>query len=629
VAALRALGLLIVLTIGALAATTDLADHPPGTLLPAILIHEDRTAEHNQTSIVNAPWQKETRSNIGHRPHPVWTRVTLTNSSDRPLHLLLSSPRPGIDRIDLAILRDNQPVQHYQLGDRSPSEGKPILSRYSTIELSILPGESYTLMSRIESIGPIEVSWRVENTASFAWRSLLENLFLGLFVGTVIGLIIYNGALYLSLRYHFFIFYILLAIASLLNQAAIHNLLVVLPGPWITELLNQAVYFTSVSVLTLPLLFAMSFFNTRATMPRLHRTAYGPIALAVSAVVLLYTIGPGAVRLLSLIVPPLMVAMTFTIAIRAVYLGKTGAIYFLIGQVFLSAAFSIQILSFQPEVLPLSMEAVFLLVPLGTVLDIFFLSLAQHRLIMQLRKERELYRLAAASKSRFGSIGKSIGNMIHQWKVPLVRLGSQVALLETKRRFATPDAFYESSLESLSELKKGVADMKAIAKEFGSFYRTDHRPERFGCKALIDETIKILQTRIDEGGIRIHKEIPADLNLHGFRSALAHVVMILLDNAIEVLSERKRAYPRIHITARREGGQIKLTIEDNGGGIQIVPIESIFEGFVSDKHDRHSSGAGLMIAQMLTTERLSGTLRATNTESGACFEVVLPQLTGG
>ena len=61
-------------------------------------------------------------------------------------------------------------------------------------------------------------------------------------------------------------------------------------------------------------------------------------------------------------------------------------------------------------------------------------------------------------------------------------------------------------------------------------------------------------------------------------------------------------------------------IKDNGGGIKIKPIESIFESYGTDKET--GSGIGLFIAKTIVEQKFGGKIKVYNTKDGACFEIV-------
>ena len=65
--------------------------------------------------------------------------------------------------------------------------------------------------------------------------------------------------------------------------------------------------------------------------------------------------------------------------------------------------------------------------------------------------------------------------------------------------------------------------------------------------------------------------------------------------------------------------EIKITIKDNGSGIKIKPIESIFESYVTNKDN--GTGIGLFIAKTIIMQKFNGKIEAYNDKDGAVFEI--------
>ncbi len=606
------------------AVSVDPAVFSPGEHLGGIEVCEDRDGTFSVDSIPTECWHEENRSNIGYRHYPVWSRVTLRPDNRTHAPVILKNPRPGIDAVDLYLFEEKRLIGAYRLGDTRTSEGKQLFSRYSAVEFMPEAGKTYSLLSRIQSRGPVEVGWVVENTPSFVRSELIENIFLGVFAGIVFTLVVYNFSLFLTLGNPFFLVYSLLGIVSLAYQGTVNNLFILFDSAVLLEGLNRMIYFLNTFSFVLPLVFGMTFFETRKSMPWLHRLALVLIVYSLLPTAALYFYPQELIKPAVLSGPLLLLFGLFGIGFRAYRLQKTGAVYFLGGQMILILSYTIQMFGFIPGLLPFDREWLFAVVPIGTMTDIILLSLAQNLFIHQIREQKEQYRLASLARSRFIAVGKSIGNITHQWKLPLVRLGSSVAEMEAERLFNTPEVFYEHSEKTLEDMKEHIDSMKAIIREFGTFYRVEKESEHFTFEAILDDVLTLLASRISESHITVEKNGELSWEYFGRRVSLSHVLWVILDNAVEILEERRIKHPKIRICVSADKEVPRITIEDNGGGIRVKPIEAVFEGFVSDKEQKESTGSGLMIAKMLIDDHLRGKLHAENSKNGARFTIILP-----
>ena len=96
----------------------------------------------------------------------------------------------------------------------------------------------------------------------------------------------------------------------------------------------------------------------------------------------------------------------------------------------------------------------------------------------------------------------------------------------------------------------------------------------------------------------------------------------LVKNAIDA----SPAGSKIRIRTNLEDGHVRVDVEDEGSGISIKPLESIFEPFVTSKEPGKGTGLGLAISHRVVTD-LGGSLRAKNRDGrGAAFTVLLPAI---
>ncbi len=100
----------------------------------------------------------------------------------------------------------------------------------------------------------------------------------------------------------------------------------------------------------------------------------------------------------------------------------------------------------------------------------------------------------------------------------------------------------------------------------------------------------------------------------------------LLRNLVD--NGARHATSRVRVTVRNEGGEVVLSVHDDGPGIPGEESERVFERFVrlddARSRDRGGAGLGLPIARELA-QRHRGTLALVPSDAGACFELRLPR----
>jgi C4-dicarboxylate-specific signal transduction histidine kinase len=118
-------------------------------------------------------------------------------------------------------------------------------------------------------------------------------------------------------------------------------------------------------------------------------------------------------------------------------------------------------------------------------------------------------------------------------------------------------------------------------------------------RELIDRTLALYEGRMD--GVALYVEIPEDFPLILMDSMQMRRVLInLIDNALEALSNESERSLRIRCELARDGTMARLTIEDTGAGIPNEDRERLFTPYFSTRKD--GTGLGLSIASRIVAD---------------------------
>lgn len=125
-----------------------------------------------------------------------------------------------------------------------------------------------------------------------------------------------------------------------------------------------------------------------------------------------------------------------------------------------------------------------------------------------------------------------------------------------------------------------------------------------------------------EAGISLSSQVPAPIQLFGDQSLLTQMLLNLVENGI------KYGKPGgfVQISARQEGAEAVLVVEDNGIGIPPDEHPLVFERFYrADRaRDRSGSGLGLSIVKWIVQEHHGKISLKSEPEHGSAFEIRLP-----
>ena len=105
---------------------------------------------------------------------------------------------------------------------------------------------------------------------------------------------------------------------------------------------------------------------------------------------------------------------------------------------------------------------------------------------------------------------------------------------------------------------------------------------------------------IAQYGIQIIFDYPSEgLQIVGNAELLSKTMMSLLGNAVYATvkkAQRTPYTPEIALRATTEGGHVKVSVRDNGIGIESTIIDKIFDPFFTTKTTGEASGVGLYLS---------------------------------
>jgi CheY-like chemotaxis protein len=174
-------------------------------------------------------------------------------------------------------------------------------------------------------------------------------------------------------------------------------------------------------------------------------------------------------------------------------------------------------------------------------------------------------------QSKQAALGELLMHIAHQWKQPLSSLGSINLLNKAK--------IESGNLPSLEEFTKSVEKsedlimfMSDTINTFKNFYRPSNLSENYFISECVLDILSIIEATFYFDNIQIYITSSEDEKSYGNVNEFSQVIFSILNNAREILKEREIAKPEIHIKIENK----KISISDNGGGIDEALIEDIF-----------------------------------------------------
>ncbi|MEC5163163.1 PAS domain-containing sensor histidine kinase [Janthinobacterium sp. CG_S6] len=182
---------------------------------------------------------------------------------------------------------------------------------------------------------------------------------------------------------------------------------------------------------------------------------------------------------------------------------------------------------------------------------------------------------------------------------------------------AEADAIVLRNLQRAANL---VSSFKQIAVDRASSQR-----RRFELRQFVAELMLPLCAQLKDSGFAVDQLIPGRLLLDSYPGALGQVLSSLFENCLRHAFEGRE---RGRIVLRAEagaGGELALSIADDGAGIEPAHLGRVFDPFFTTKLGSGGSGLGLHIAHNLVTSVLGGRIEAASAGAGGTtFTLHLP-----
>jgi PAS domain S-box-containing protein len=240
----------------------------------------------------------------------------------------------------------------------------------------------------------------------------------------------------------------------------------------------------------------------------------------------------------------------------------------------------------------------------------------------QIEKNRQ-QEMILFQQSRHAQMGEMISMIAHQWRQPLNVLSLLAQNIVFKYKLhklddTVMDEFKSDSMRQILQMSKTIDD-------FRDFFKPDKSIKVFDIKQQLSNAVEMLKPIVAGHGIEISFHSEDNLNVESFPNEFGQSIINILNNAKDVLLESCGEYTKwIRVEAKRdERGKIRVSIEDNGGGIDALVLPYIFEPYFSTKGVKNGTGLGLYMTKIIVEEHMQGQIHVHNTAEGVRFEIVL------
>ena len=251
----------------------------------------------------------------------------------------------------------------------------------------------------------------------------------------------------------------------------------------------------------------------------------------------------------------------------------------------------------------------------GVLMDVTARKTAELLAAEQLRELTHLGRVAM--------LGEMSGTLSHELRQPLAAI---LTYAQATRRLV------DQQPADLDKVRHGLDAIVKAEKHAGSVIdriramlkRSDPKPEALDINEVVRETLELaaleLRSRAVAPSTYLERNLPM---VFGDRIQLQQVLINLVLNACDAMSEVAPPYRRMAVTTWYHEEKVQILVRDAGTGISEDRIDRIFEPFMTTKQD--GLGLGLAICHSIVRAH-GGDIRAVNNpDGGSTFQILLPR----
>jgi signal transduction histidine kinase len=244
----------------------------------------------------------------------------------------------------------------------------------------------------------------------------------------------------------------------------------------------------------------------------------------------------------------------------------------------------------------------------------------RRRQVAEVESRQRLAELAHAN--RYSAVGELTTSIAHELNQPLGAILTNTETAELLLKGTSPDI--DEVRQILADIRRDDQRASEVIRRLRSVLRkTPFEVKDIELNDTVREAIGLVAAVADGRRIAL-AYMPASVDLHvkGDPVQLQQVVLNLIINAMDAVSDADKKKREVSVSTVRAGNQAEIRIADTGPGIASADLGSVFNPFFTTKPQ--GMGMGLAIARTIV-EAHHGMIAAENQPwGGALFTIRLP-----
>jgi len=248
---------------------------------------------------------------------------------------------------------------------------------------------------------------------------------------------------------------------------------------------------------------------------------------------------------------------------------------------------------------------------------------------LELKVEEKIKELIKTEKllttqSKQAVMGEMISMIAHQWRQPLSMITLQISNLQIQKLLGKK-VEEEELYRILEEISNTIIYLSETIDDFKTYFHPDRKVEQVKIFKLLTRALNFSQVRLTETHIKAQIEFThEEIEINTYANEMIQVILNLLNNAIDILAQEKRAEAMIRISVKDRNDTLEISVQDNASGIKKEDLPHIFEPYFSTK-GKNGTGLGLYMSQMIIEKQFKGEIKVETSPKGSTFMVTIPK----
>ena len=218
-------------------------------------------------------------------------------------------------------------------------------------------------------------------------------------------------------------------------------------------------------------------------------------------------------------------------------------------------------------------------------------------------------------QSRQALLGELLPMIAHQWRQPINKIASVLALL---RFMPTQKDKHQQKLDNYyKDIENSIEFMSETIDDFREFYQPKRDTSMQNLKLLIEKSVDFVNGYIKKKDLKVNMDLE-EIHYMLYPNEFLQVMINLIKNSVDALEEGGQ----LDIELKKRKNDIIICVQDNGIGISSKDIKNIFSAYFTTKEN--SMGLGLYMSKIIVEQHMGGSLHVKRLAKGTMFYILFP-----